>query len=75
MCFPRDLKTSFFKSLVEEAKSIAIPIQNLKLIFDAVTKNIKCPTRRVFTKLSIHKKTQTVDGFPHIRWDRAQKDL
>jgi hypothetical protein len=73
--FPRDLKTAFFKAFIEQAKPIAIPIQNLELIFDAIAKHINSPARRVLTKLTIHKETQAVDGFPHICWGRAQQDF
>ena len=70
-----NLETTFFKALIEQTKAIAIPIQNLEFIFDPVTKNVNSPARRVLVKIAIHKKTQAVDGFPHIRWHRAQKDF
>jgi len=70
-----DIKAAFFKTLIEQAKSIAIPIQNLELIFSAIAKYINSPARWVLAKLTIHKETQTIDGFPHIRRGRAQKDL
>lgn len=71
MSFPRDLETPFFQALIEQAKPVSVPIQNLELIFNAVAKYINSPAGWVLAKLSIYKKAEPVDGFPHIRWGRA----
>jgi len=75
MGFNRDLKAAFFKALIKQTKSVSVPIQNLKLIFDTIAKYIDSPARGVLTKNSIHKKAEAINGFPHIRWYRAQKNF
>ena len=40
-----------------------------------LAKHVNSPAGWVLPKFTIHKETQAIDGFTHIRWSAAQKDF
>jgi hypothetical protein len=70
----RPNKHMLFQTLLPQAKSIAVPVQNLDHIAAAVAKNKQVAGKRVLLQTVLDQNRQPIDGFSHVRAAYCQID-
>lgn len=65
-------KPTTLSSLVVESKSIFIPLQYFDFIFVSVTEDKERSSEGVQIKASLYNGSESVDGFPHVRFAAGQ---
>ena len=63
----RPFEPILFQTLLPEAKTIAIPIQDLDDAAESIAENEQVAGERVQVQGLLHQDGQAVDGFTHIR--------